>query len=678
MGHDTVSKTLTIYLAADLRKFTGPLRLAENQAQGFGGHVGRLGATLSGMLGPALIGAGVAAGALAVALGVDGVKGAIEDEAAVAKLAKTMENLGLAQDTTAAEASIDAMQRQYGVADTVLRPGLDRLIRSLGDTEKATAALDLAVQISAGTGKSLDAVVQALGKAYDGNTAGLARLGAGIDSATLKTGDMDLITAKLSKTFAGQAQAAAATYQGQLARLAVGFDELKEAFGRGFLDGLGDANDTTNDFMDTMKDLEPELASIGSAAAEAGIGFVKLTGTLVTFNDNVRKGGDFLTARYAISLLRNADALGIISDEAGAAAEAEYQLYLANNGLIGQMDPLARGLYAASLRWQEYANSVRDAKAASTSGWLTPMEQREMVSPTVAAAIEAGSTMDRYTGKLVEYGAVVQSVGGSSASAATSADLLTTAFELQSKVVDTGSEALKRQTGELAAANAAVAQYASTLAGQLLGGIDLGAAQQTGSELGITTLAAFDAQIAQANWFGNVLEEVRRQGGSQALIDYMAAAGPEAGGKFGQEAIDNGLIPTFSSKLDAVIASANQLSQAMVPEYLRAGVDSAEQNLEGLATTFGENADKLAKIGKRIGKTIGDNSRVEILRAVADAIAEAEASRSAAAARNTANAAAASLLSDQQIAQAFARIITTSNSRTGYSMGVPIPSPVFG
>ena len=673
-----MSKTLTIYLAADLRKFTGPLRLAENQAQGFGGHVDRLGATLSGMLGPALIGAGVAAGALAVALGVDGVKGAIEDEAAVAKLAKTMDNLGLAQDTTAAEASIDAMQRQYGVADTVLRPGLDRLIRSLGDTEDATAALDLAVQISAGTGKSLDAVVQALGKAYDGNTAGLARLGAGIDSATLKTGDMDLITAKLSKTFAGQAQAAASTYQGQLARLAVGFDELKEAFGRGFLDGLGDANDTTNDFMDTMKDLEPELASIGSAAAEAAIGFVKLTGTLVTFNDNVRKGGDFLTARYAISLLRNADALGIISDEAGAAAEAEYQLYLANNGLIGQMDPLARGLYAASLRWQEYANSVRDAKAASTSGWLTPMEQREMVSPTVAAAIEAGSTMDRYTGKLVEYGTVVQSVGGSSASAATSADLLTTAFELQSKVVDTGSEALKRQTGELAAANAAVAQYASNLAGQLLGGIDLGAAQQTGSQLGITTLAAFDAQIAQANWFGNVLEEVRRQGGSQALIDYMAQAGPEAGGRFGQEAIDNGLIPTFSSKLDAVIASANELSQAMVPEYLRAGVDSAEQNLEGLATTFGENADKLAKIGKRIGKTIGDNSRVEILRAVADAIAEAEASRSAAEARNTANAAAASLLSDQQIAQAFARIITTSNSRTGYSMGVPIPSPVFG
>jgi uncharacterized 2Fe-2S/4Fe-4S cluster protein (DUF4445 family) len=58
------------------------------------------------MLGPALIGAGIAAGAMAAKLGVDGVKAAIEDEAAVAKLAQTMTNLGLAHDTAQVEASI--------------------------------------------------------------------------------------------------------------------------------------------------------------------------------------------------------------------------------------------------------------------------------------------------------------------------------------------------------------------------------------------------------------------------------------------------------------------------------------------------------------------------------------------------------------------------------------------
>jgi hypothetical protein len=52
----------------------------------------------------------------------------------------------------------------------------------------------LAVDISAGTGRDLSQVVMALGKASDGSTAGLARLGVGLDKATLATGDMDLIT----------------------------------------------------------------------------------------------------------------------------------------------------------------------------------------------------------------------------------------------------------------------------------------------------------------------------------------------------------------------------------------------------------------------------------------------------------------------------------------------------
>ena len=284
-----------------------------------------------------------------------------------------------------------------------------------------------------------------------------------------------------------------------------------------------------------------------------------------------------------------------------------------------------------------------------------------------------------YTGgNLREYFADVNATTSSTGAATTETDRLTKAFELQSKVVEDGSTKLQAQVGKLEAANAAVKEYADTLAGQLLGGIDLTAAQQTGTDLGTSTMAAFDAQIAQANWFGNVLEEVKRQGGSQALIDYMAAAGPEAGGKFGQEAIDNGLIPEFSSKLDAVIASANELAQSMVPEYLTAGVDSAEQNLKGLVTGFTDNIDKLQKIGKRLGKTIGDEMKAEILAAAAAAIAEAEATRTASEARASANAAAANVLSDQQIAQSFARIISTSNSRTGYTTGNTSTSPVFG
>jgi hypothetical protein len=362
-----MSRTLTVYLAADLKKFSGPLRTAETQAKGFGGHIGRLGTTLSGMLGPALIGAGIAAGAMAAKLGVDGVKAAIEDEAAVAKLAQTMTNLGLAHDTAQVEASIASMETELGIVDMELRPAYDRLVRSIGDTDDAMKAMSLAADISAGTGKSLDAVVQALGRAYDGNTQGLSRLGAGLSSTLLKSGDMKAITEQLANTFGGQATTKAQTYEGQIKRLALEFDNLKEAFGAGFLRGLGDANGSTEDLLATMKDLEPELKNIGETAGDIAIGAVKGTSSLLDMA-NAASTFDAFLAGFGRNLRSNvADVLGIISDEAGAAADAEYQLYLANNGLIGQMDPLARGLYAAELRWRGYADATRDAQLASSN-----------------------------------------------------------------------------------------------------------------------------------------------------------------------------------------------------------------------------------------------------------------------------------------------------------------------
>jgi hypothetical protein len=148
------------------------------------------------------------------------VKAAIEDEAAVAKLAQTMTNLGLAHDTAQVEASIASMETELGIVDMELRPAYDRLVRSIGDTQDAMKAMSLAADISAGTGKSLDAVVQALGRAYDGNTQGLSRLGAGLSATLLKTGDMKAITEQLATTFGGQATTKAQTYEGQIKRLA--------------------------------------------------------------------------------------------------------------------------------------------------------------------------------------------------------------------------------------------------------------------------------------------------------------------------------------------------------------------------------------------------------------------------------------------------------------------------
>ena len=48
----------------------------------------------------------------------------------------------------------------------------------LGDVGKAQSALELAMSVSAGTGKDLTAVSMALAKGYSGQTTALSRLGA--------------------------------------------------------------------------------------------------------------------------------------------------------------------------------------------------------------------------------------------------------------------------------------------------------------------------------------------------------------------------------------------------------------------------------------------------------------------------------------------------------------------
>jgi hypothetical protein len=664
-----MSRTLTVYLAADLKRFSPQLRDAENDLGRFGRGVDGLSNNLTRMLGPALLGAAAAAGVAAVAFGVEGVKAFVDDEAAAAKLATTLDNLGLAHETAPVEAMIDALQRQTGVADDALRPAFDRLVRSIGNTAGATDALKLAMDVSAGTGKSLDSVVQALGKAYDGNTTGLGRLGAGLDKATLATGDMRLITEQLSRTFAGQADTAAATYQGQLSRLSVAFSELQESFGAGFLSSLDNTTQGTNDLMDAMKDLEPAMRDLGETAAKAATGLAKFAAEAANVVDGAIAMAEEPDWDKLVSHLRNT-------------FEATDQF----KGVIGGIPGVGRFLEdmydiaAGFIAVNDAENGIApDLGVELGTAALTAGELKQVLSGTVGSAIQAGKATAAYGGVLVDYGRKVEAVSTSTGSARKETDLLTTAFDLQRGVVEKLQVTLDSQVTDLEAATQAARDYSTTLATQLLGGIDLGAAQQTGTDLGITTLDAFDRQIAEAEWFGNVLSSIKAQGADQMLIDQLASLGPAAGGALAQEMLDKGLVQTFSDRLVDVVAVANTTAQAMVPEFLTAGIDSAEDFVDGTIEQLIKEQARLKAIGKNVGKGIGVNIKAEIADAVADAVRAANAAKTAAAAERAAEIAAERVnVSEQQIAQALARLIGNSNARAGYSMGVPVPTPVLG
>jgi hypothetical protein len=225
----TGTRALTLKLLADVDNFTKNLNTADKDVTSFGDKVTDFGKKA----GLAFAAAGAAAVAYAGKLAIDGVKSAIEDAAAQEKLAVTLRNVTKATDAQIKSTEEYILQTSLatGISDDELRPSLDRLTRATKDLDKAQQLQTLALDIAAGSGKSLQAVTEALSKAQEGNLAGLGRLGVGIDKAELKTLSFDQITAQLAGTFENQASRQADTFQGKLSRLQVAFDEGKETVG---------------------------------------------------------------------------------------------------------------------------------------------------------------------------------------------------------------------------------------------------------------------------------------------------------------------------------------------------------------------------------------------------------------------------------------------------------------
>ena len=181
----------------------------------------------------AYLAAGAAAGYYAKRVLKESIQNALADEKAQRSLALTLKNVAGATDNAvfSAEAQITSMGKIYGITDDILRPSLARLARSTQDVATAQSALSLAMNISAATGKDIETISAALGKAYDGNTASLGRLGLGVDSTILKSKDMDKIMSALRKNFSGFAAQEANTAAGGFRKIQTAADEAQEIIG---------------------------------------------------------------------------------------------------------------------------------------------------------------------------------------------------------------------------------------------------------------------------------------------------------------------------------------------------------------------------------------------------------------------------------------------------------------
>ena len=227
------SRTLKLSILADVDDLKKKLGTAENEVEGFGGKLEKFGKVAAA----AFAAAAAAAAAYAGKLAIEGVKAAIEDEAAQQRLANALKNV-----TDITDDQIKVLEEQIlqtslatGVADDELRPALQRLTVATRDVTKSQDLLQLALDISAATGKDVESVSNALAKAYEGNNGALTRLGVGLSTAEIKTLGFEGTVKKLSDTFGGSAATQANTFEGQIKRLQVAFDEAKETVGAALL-----------------------------------------------------------------------------------------------------------------------------------------------------------------------------------------------------------------------------------------------------------------------------------------------------------------------------------------------------------------------------------------------------------------------------------------------------------
>ena len=227
MARDT--RTLSLKILADIDDLKKKLNEADGAVENNSSKISEFGKKAAA----AFAVAAAAAVAYGTKLAIDGVKAAIEDEQAQLRLAAALRSATGATDAQikATEDMILKTSLATGVADDKLRPAMQRLAVSTKDTEEAQKLLNLALDIAKGRGLDLETVANALGRAQDGNTTALGRLGLGLSKSELATLSFTEVQQKLSDLYGGAAAANAETFQGKIDRLKVGFDEAKESLG---------------------------------------------------------------------------------------------------------------------------------------------------------------------------------------------------------------------------------------------------------------------------------------------------------------------------------------------------------------------------------------------------------------------------------------------------------------
>jgi len=276
------------------------------------------------------------------------IKAFANQQLEVAQLTTAVRNLGLAFATPEIDRYIDKIEAATGVNRDLLQPAMLKLLQVTGSVSKSQELLNLAMDVSAGTGEDLASTSEKLSQAYVGNFKGLRSLNLGLTQAELASADFEIVQKRLQVLFAGQAKVAADSYVGSMNKLAIASENASEKIGKSLLGAI-----TALSGGETIDDTISKIDKLSSAVS----GLIDVTIGL--------KAGEYLQQFYALkngqiaggfgnrSLsagnqdTQKADAKARAKAEADAARRAKELLALQRKSAIAEKNKLSLSKAAA-------------------------------------------------------------------------------------------------------------------------------------------------------------------------------------------------------------------------------------------------------------------------------------------------------------------------------------------
>jgi polyhydroxyalkanoate synthesis regulator phasin len=553
----------------------------QDKVKGLGGSLPAIGVAMAG------IGA-------ASAFIYKAVKAAAEDQKSQALLERQLKQTLHANDALVAsmERFVSKAQLATGVTDTELRAGLATLVRATGDATQAQDLLNLSMDISAATGKDLDAVNIALAKAAGGNMTALQKLGVPLDKTALKTKDLTALTKALEKQFGGAAATAANTFQGKLKILQGQFGEIVETIGAAMLPYL----DKFATFL--VEKVAPAIERITSVIGQKGLiaGFQQLIfesgkagPAIVNTVKNVTIAvAHFVNILYKAVKLQQAQ-IYFIKGDFGAAFDAIRDAF---TGSAIDVDALAKTFDGLAFGFDH----------ASASGKTLIDIYDKVGNKVLPVVIDAVGDTEKEVAK-----------------AAKSVDTMAQKIEEARKELETKfKNALEGATKKLEEARKAYDDFKTTVSESITSEFSISGAADAAKEAGTTILAQLNQQALGAKAFGSKVEQLLGMGLSESALRKVLEAGQEAGTAIANELISGGSEAiTGPTGINQLVNDLNMVADLVgtlaADRFYLAGVTQGEALVRGVmekiayARKLLENAKTLADY-KAIGAFFDDST----------------------------------------------------------------------